>query len=100
MRTFLTVSWMGLAACAGLLLPTVLLPEEFQQIRLLNVAITFLLAVFVWGAFHLAEPTRPSMRWIVIRDMAIPAVWLLLVLILGIWFRSLQHFDYYEQVVY
>ena len=95
MMKILAISWLGIAAVVGYFLPTPMLPDDFHQIRYLDAAITVFLLVFVWGAFHLAVPEHHSKRWVIIRNTAIPAMWLLLVLALIFFFQHVSR-DYWE----
>jgi hypothetical protein len=83
---------LGVAAVVGYFMPTVIPPgfDFFPQVQFLDAAISVFLLVFVWGAFHLAEPARHGKRWSIIRDTAIPVVWLLLILALSLFFLYLS----------
>src|SRR5438477_336503 len=76
-----------LAAVTGLALPT---PAPLDHIEIFDAFITTLLIILVWAAFHLVRPAGWSPKWSVAEFIAVPAVWLLLVVALAVWFYHLH----------
>ena len=83
----------GIPIFVGFLLPTPMLPEEVHHIQLLDATITVAIGVFVWGIFGLIEPRRGGQKWMKVKFVGVPIVWLLLILPLAIWFHHLHEAD-------
>jgi len=77
-------------AFVGFLLPTPVLPEDVPHIQLLDAMVTVAIGVFVWGIFGLIEPRRSGQKWMKVKFVGVPIVWLLLVLPFAIWFHHLH----------
>ena len=99
MNKFVAIILLGVAAVVGFFLPPPMPTYIFQQIRFVDSAMAVCLGVFVWGAFHLAEPAHHGRHWLIIRDIAIPIIWLVLVSLIGIWFHYLSTHNFHLMAV-
>ena len=99
MKHSLAICLLGVAVIVGFSLTPPLESIDCRLIRLLDATMTTLLGVLVLGAFHLTEPVHYGKRWAMIRSMAIPLVWLLLVWILAAFFRYI-HGEFYGNLFY
>jgi len=99
MNKFIAILLLGMTAIVGYFLPIPMPIDIFHQIRYLDSAMAMLLGVFVWGSFHLVEPTNHSKQWMTIRDLAIPIVWILIIWLLAIWFRHLYQHDFGSLII-
>jgi hypothetical protein len=75
------------AGFIGWLLPV---PIASEGVALVDGLIAAMLLVLIWGVFHLVQPCRPSRRWLVADLIAIPAIWILLIAVLALWFNRLH----------
>ena len=75
------------AALIGAWIPT---PEPLGESHGLNSLITSALLVFVWAAFRTVRPIRFSQKWIFAEVVAVPLIWVLLVVALALWFHHLS----------
>jgi len=81
------LSILAFAAFVGSLIPS---PEGAEDFHWLNSLIAVDLLIFVWAGFHMFRPTDYGRKWIVAEPVAVPAVWVLFVVALAIWFNELQ----------
>jgi glucose-6-phosphate-specific signal transduction histidine kinase len=90
MKHFQIFWLLGAAAIVGFCLPTPIPSDYFHPIRFIDAALTIFLGALAWTVFHLVEPVHHGKRWVVIRETAIPVVWVLLTLLLYLLFQYLS----------
>ena len=74
-------------AFAGFLLS--MLFEDFPQALLCDAVISIPLALLVWCAFRLVQPSHHSQRWTIAEFTLVPIIWLLLMLAFVAWSHHL-----------
>ena len=75
------------AAFVGSIIPS---PGPSESFAFVNAAITTSLLLFIWLGFRLLRPIRYDRRWLIGEFIAVPLLWLLLVVALAIWFHHLH----------
>jgi hypothetical protein len=61
-----------------------LLPAPSNEIMILNMCITACLGITAWSAFNIIEPVNYDKRWNNREMVAVPIVWILLVLVFAL----------------
>jgi hypothetical protein len=84
-----------LAALVGYTFPAPATFGECNSIRLADALFCSILFVLLWSACRLFRPVRWNWEWMVaVEFVAVPALWLFLVIALDFWFcRLLDSFD-------
>ena len=77
----------GFSAAAGFLLPAQF--EDSFHAQFFDAIFSVPLALLVWSAFHLIEPSSHGRRWTISELIVVPIVWFLLKLALDAWFHNL-----------
>lgn len=94
-EVLIVVSVLAVASSVGYLLPALIDSDCASSIQYCDALVGVALLVFVWGLFHILEPTRRySRKWAVAEVIGIPMVWLLLLSGL-IWLQPL-HKDFFD----
>ena len=67
------------------------IPLYFPGSRFLNALVTVAILGIVWGVFYLFRPTRRvAQGWIIAIKIAVPVVWLILVIALRMWLSHVR----------
>ena len=77
----------GFSAAAGFLLPARF--EDSFLARFFDAILSVPLALLLWSAFHLIEPSKHGRKWTIAEWIVVPIVWFLLMLALNAWFHHL-----------
>lgn len=80
------------AALIGMWIPILGPAEDLQWVN--GLAAGALLA-FVWGVFRIVRPVRYRRKWVVAEFVAVPIIWVLLVIALALGFDHV-HSGWYE----
>jgi len=86
-KVLIVLLCLGIPALVGCFLPP---PFAGLLALLFDVVLSVALAVFVWCVFHLIEPRRHSQKWVIAELTIVPAIWLLLMLAVAVWFYHLN----------